>query len=47
MKRYGVVEMQEPQLRKDLLPPSSGLQHGYITLQVHGNKVTEHEKYKS
>ena len=33
--------MQEPQLRKDLLPPSSGLQNDYITLQMHGNKATE------
>jgi hypothetical protein len=36
------VELQEPQWRKDLLPHSSGLQYGYITLQMHGNKVTVH-----
>jgi hypothetical protein len=38
MTRHGVVELR----RKDLLPQSSGLQYGYITLQMHGNKVTEH-----
>ena len=39
-----MVEMQGPHHncgRKVLLPPSAGLQDGYITLQVHGNKETE------
>ena len=29
-------------IAEGLLSPSSGLQYGYITLQMHGNKVTEH-----
>jgi hypothetical protein len=29
-------------IAEGLLSPSSGLQYGYITLKMHGNKVTEH-----